>query len=111
MEGRGYKLYGSYSCRREISSNELTIYNDGEFMIEFPFCKERVHFRLPTGEFDGLISGEKTFKFRESGFYVEEKNCLFCELLFRPSLLKMAWSRKEVDTLEGTIVRTNYPFV
>jgi hypothetical protein len=29
-----------------------------------------MHMRMPTGEVDGLISGEKTFKFKDCGYFI-----------------------------------------
>jgi hypothetical protein len=47
MQGRGYKLYGSYKYITELYSNELSNFSEADYAIEFENCKQRVHIRAP----------------------------------------------------------------
>jgi|JI6StandDraft_1071083.scaffolds.fasta_scaffold41089_6 hypothetical protein len=111
MEGRGYKLYGTYKQQIQYQSNELFDSSEADYVIEFNSGSERVHVRPPPMSCNGLVGNERILTLRDNGYCFDEAHLLFAEMSFSK---KGFWSFKQpvlFDSLEGDIRRTNREFM
>ena len=73
---------------------------------------QKVYFQTPPGELSGLTYGDRKLNLIQSGFFIDPKNHLFCEIKYQEDVGffgKAKW--KYIDQFEGDFLTVSEDFV
>ena len=85
--------------------------NQGFFHVVFD-DGQQILFQTPAGELSGLAVGDRRINLIERGYYVDQKNNLYCEMKFVDDGGFFSKKKRNfIDELSGTIVRVKPGFI